>query len=70
MSFLRGKAKKGGNIVRVNSTEDSCLFQVLTYIELAYDYVKKGYDPDDYIKVTVADSNFKRERRDRGKFKD
>lgn len=51
--------------MRVNSTEDPCLYQVLTYIELAYDYVKKGYDPDDYIKVTVADRNFNRNRRDR-----
>ena len=66
MEFLGGKAKKGGNVVKVNSTEDPCLFSVLVYIEMAYDYVKNGYDPDDYLKVTVADRNFERRGNNRG----
>ena len=55
---MSGRAKKGGNIVKVNATEDPKKYHLLTYIDVAYDYVKKGYDPDDYLEIKVSDMNF------------
>ena len=43
--------------MQVNSTEDPQLYQVKVYINLAYEYLQDGYDPQDHVKVTVAERN-------------
>ena len=58
MAIQGGRAKKGGDIVKVTSSEDPRLYHVLTYIDKAYEFIKKGYDRDDFIDVTVSDRNF------------
>ena len=70
MAIQGGRAKKGGDVVKVTSSEDPCLYHVLTYIDLAYEFIKKGYDRDDYIDVTVSDRNFEKGPRNGPKERD
>jgi hypothetical protein len=58
MKKLRAKAKPKGNIVMVESFKTPNQYLVKVYIDVAFDYIKSGYDDHDYIKVTVANKNF------------
>ncbi len=40
-------------------------YEIQVYIDLAYDYIEKGYDAYDYIKITVSARNFVKRRSDR-----
>ena len=64
MQFLKGKVRKGGDIVQVVNSEDPLQYSVKVYIEVAYDYIDKGYDPQDYLKVSVAERNFEKGRKE------
>lgn len=68
---MRSKAKKGGNIVEVKSTEDPMLYRVKVYINIAYEYLQDGYDPHDYVQVKVAErNNEERKYEERKKFEE
>jgi len=58
MSYLRKRAKKRGDIVSVYACKEKERYEIKVYINVAYDYIEKGYDDHDYIKVTVASRNF------------
>lgn len=47
MNYLKGKAKKGGNIVSVYPSRVADGYDVKVYIKIAYDYIEKGYDSTD-----------------------
>lgn len=59
MKYLKGKAQKGGNIVSVypSKTEQGC-YDVLVYINVAYDYIEQGYDKSQKMKIVVHQRNF------------
>lgn len=40
-------------------------YEIKVYINVAYDYIEKGYDNHDYLKITVASRNFTKRRNDR-----
>jgi hypothetical protein len=58
MEYLRSKSKKGGNIVNVFKSQVPDAYDVKVFIEVAYDYIKNGYDKAHQIKVIVSDRNF------------
>ncbi len=60
MRYLKSKAKKGGNIVSVYPSRVADGFDVLAYIQIAYDYIENGYDSSSRMKITVAERNFER----------
>lgn len=65
MNYLKGKAKKGGNIVSVFPSRVPDVYDVRVYIKIAYDYIEKGYDSTDEMEVRVADRNFERQQNPR-----
>ena len=63
MEFLRGKARRQGNIVSVYRAREKEAYHVKVYIKVAYDYIENGYDKSDRMRTIVADRNFERPRR-------
>lgn len=61
MDRLASKAKKGGNIVKVQPTDKPEAFEAKVYINVAYDFIEFGYDKEDRIRATVSPVNFKKE---------
>lgn len=59
--YLKSKAKKGGNIVSVLPSRAPNAYDVKAYIDIAYDYIEKGYDSTHKIRFTVAQRNFERQ---------
>jgi hypothetical protein len=60
--YLKGKAKKGGNIVSVLPSRTPNAYDLKVYINIAYDYIGKGYDSTHKISLTVAQRNFERQQ--------
>lgn len=44
MDYLKGKARKMGNIVSVFKSRDKDAYDVKVYIKVAYNYIEKGFD--------------------------
>lgn len=65
MQNLKKKAKKGGDIVFVYAGKEKERYEIKVYIDLAYDYIEKGYDAHDYLKLTVSAKNFGRRKSER-----
>ncbi len=57
------KAKKGGNIVFVFPTHLKEKYEAKVFINIAYDWIEKGYDSNFHLKATIAQRNF-----DKGRF--
>jgi predicted metal-dependent phosphoesterase TrpH len=58
MKCLKEKSKKQSDVVEVIATEVPERYLVQVYIEMAYDFIERGYDSEHFIKVTVAKRNF------------
>ena len=69
MDILRGKVRKGSKVLRILGSEDPRRLELLVDIDLAYDYIENGYDPQDYLRMTVAESNFQKQREQGGRGK-
>ena len=70
MVYLRSESKKGGDIVSVFKSQVPDAYDVKVFIEVAYDYIQKGYDSTHQIKIIVSDRNFQKISRNRGKQND